>query len=159
LFLLDIQVRGESSYKSQTFLQVVTEEIAALRAAGVTPDADFEVFRDKVLKGLPMNHGGHSIVARGLYALQLAQWMAHWPADQIQVHSISEIKGSKQDVQRTLDGVFSYLDLPPHDTLDLEAKNTRKYESMPADCRALLDAFYAPHNAKLFAMLGKELEW
>lgn len=140
-------------------VQVIAEEIAALQAAGITPTSSFAIFKEKVLAPLPMNHGGHSIVARGLYVLQLQQWWAQWPADQIAVHSIAEIKGRKEDVQHTLDGVFRYLDLPPHDTLDLEAKNTRKYEPIPQECRALLDAFYAPFNAQLFAALGKELVW
>lgn len=112
-----------------------------------------------MLATLPMNHGGHSIVARGLYVLQLRQWQANWPADQLSVHSIAEIKGAKEDVLRTMDGVFRYLDLPPHDTLDLEAKNTRSYDKMTEECRAVLDAYYAPFNAKLFEELGRELKW
>jgi hypothetical protein len=138
---------------------VITEEIDALNAAAITPTSSFDAFQAKVLADLPMNHGGHSVVARGLYALQLLQWQAQWSANQLSVHSISELKGSKEDVLRTMQGVFEYLDLPPHDQLDLEAKNTRKYEGMDEACRAKLDAYYAPFNKRLFEVLGRELVW
>lgn len=131
----------------------------ASQDGGVTPDAPYEAFQQKVLQGLPMTHGGHSIVARGLYVLQLRQWMSLWPAEQIQVHSLSEIKGNKSVVQRTLEDVFSYLNLPPHDISDLEAKNSRKYEPMPESCRQVLQDFYAPYNEKLFELLGRTLVW
>lgn len=133
--------------------------VDSLQDGGVTPDAPYETFQQKVLHGLPMTHGGHSIVARGLYVLQLRQWMALWPAEQIQVHSLSEIKGTKAAVQRTLEDVFSYLNLPPHDISDLEAKNSREYEPMPESCRQTLQDFYAPYNDKLFELLGRTLVW
>jgi hypothetical protein len=44
-----------------------------------------------------MNHGGHSIVLRGLYALQLLPWIEQYPS-QIKILSINDIKGSKQQV-------------------------------------------------------------
>jgi hypothetical protein len=32
-----------------------------------------------------MNHGGHSILARGMYAVQLIPWLQAYPAHQIKV--------------------------------------------------------------------------
>lgn len=58
-----------------------------------------------------------------------------------------------------MDGVFTYLNIPPHDCIDVEAKNTRKYDGMSAECRTLLDEFYAPFNAALFEFLDKQLVW
>lgn len=154
-----LQVRGQSAYCKMTFAEVVAQEIRTLQEGGVTPDAPYALFQQKVLQGLPMTHGGHSIVARGLYVLQLRQWMAEWPAEQVRVLTLSDIKGQRGDVQRTLEDVFDYLALPPHDIVDLDAKNTRKYEPMPEDCRRALQEFYAPYNAKLFELLGRTLVW
>lgn len=44
-----------------------------------------------------MKHGGHSIVLRGLYILQLKQWFEAYP-NQIKVLSINDIKGTRQQV-------------------------------------------------------------
>ena len=154
-----LKVRGESSYRNKSFEAVVREEIAQLRELGISPTCSFELFREKVLRPLPMTHGGHSIVARGLYVLQVRQWAQEWPADQLRVYSINEIKGTKSAVQATMEEVFAFLHLPPHDLEDVEAKNTRSYAPMPEVCRQLLEEFYAPYNAKLFEMLNRELVW
>jgi len=58
-----------------------------------------------------------------------------------------------------MDTVFDYLELPPHDCIDVEPKNSRKYEAMTAESRAILDEFYAPYNAELFKFLERELTW
>jgi hypothetical protein len=50
-----------------------------------------------MLSSLPMQHGGHSIVLRGLYALQLQPWLESFP-NQIKVLSINDIKGTKSQV-------------------------------------------------------------
>ena len=154
-----LKVRGESAYTGKSFETVIREEIKFLQESGIHPNASDDLWREKVLKTLPMTHGGHSIVARGLYVLQLRPWLTQWPVDQISVHSLSELKGAKGDIQRTMDGVFEYLQLPPHDCIDVEPKNTRKYEAMSAESRAILEEFYAPYNAELFNFLERELMW
>jgi len=59
-----LKVRGMSSYTGKSFAEVVNKEIEELTNLGITPDCSYETFRDKVLPSLPMNHGGHSIIAR-----------------------------------------------------------------------------------------------
>ncbi|KAJ1433683.1 P-loop containing nucleoside triphosphate hydrolase protein [Ochromonadaceae sp. CCMP2298] len=153
-----LRVRGESAYTGKSFEQVATEEIAELQSMGITPSCTYADFQ-QWLSTRPMDHGGHSVVGRGLYALQLQRWVQEWPAEQLRVYGISSIKGEPQQVQQTLEGVFSYLGLPPHDVADVAAKNTRQYPPMSAEGRALLQAFYLPFNQKLFQMLDKELLW
>ena len=62
------------------------------------------------LSNRPMTHGGHSIIARGLYALQLEPWLLEYsPTNEIKVLSISQLKGEKSKVINTLtrhDGVL-----------------------------------------------------
>lgn len=174
-----LKVRGASAYGQMSFEEAVREEIACIQRVGVTPDCSFETFCNGVLKHCPMNHGGHSIVARGLYVLQLREWYAKWPNDQIKILSINDIKCAKattittttadsssdgqgeSGVQQCMDDVFSYLSLPPIDIEDLSAKNTRAHgQKMSAEIRALLDDFYRPFNEALFAFLGKDsMQW
>ena len=64
------KVRGSSLYLDKTFDEVIDHEIAQLDSFGISSESNFETFQ-KYLATVPMNHGGHSIVARGLYVLQL----------------------------------------------------------------------------------------
>ena len=106
-----------------------------------------------------MGHGGHSIVARGLYHLQLLPYLENYPHDQLKIMSIQDIKGDKGKVQQTMFSVFEFLDLPPHDIEDISPKNTREYIShMSPEIRVALENFYAPFNKKLFTLIGKDLD-
>lgn len=82
----------------------------------------------QVLKGLPMGHGGHSIVLRGLYVLQLAPWVNEFSLDdKMKVFGLKEIIGTTAEVQEKVNSVYDFIGLPPHDIPDVEAKNTRSY--------------------------------
>ena len=137
---------------------MIKEEIKFLLDSGISSSVLDEVWREKVLNFVPVLHGVHSIVARGLYVLQLRMWLAQWPKDQIQIYTMTELKGLT-NVQHTMNSVFDYLHLPHHTYTAAEAKNSRKYEPMSAESRALLDSFYAPYNEALFQLLDKKLDW
>ncbi len=150
--------RRQSPYFNRTFEENIREEINFLHNNGISPEEANDLWKTKVLTHLPTKHGIHSLVARGLYVLQLREWLAHWPKDQIQIYTMNEFSGLTH-VQHTMNAVFDYLQLPHHTYTEVEAKNSRKYEPMSAESRAILDAFYAPYNDALFQLLGKELEW
>jgi hypothetical protein len=106
-----------------------------------------------------MNHGGHSIIARGLYALQLEHWMEEFPVNQIYVMSIAELKQKeKKKIQASLDNVFTFVGLPPSPIEDFDAKNTRNYDKISLPCRERLEDFYRPYNERLFTLLEKRIE-
>lgn len=67
---------------------------------------NFEEFQQTFLSSLPMQHGGHSIILRGLYALQLQPWLENFP-NQIKILSINDLKGSKSKV------IYRYYRLNP----------------------------------------------
>lgn len=152
-------VRGESAYKNRSFEAVIREEIAELQRLNITPRCDYDTFRAHVLEKAPMNHGGHSLVARGLYVLQLRRWGELWPTNQLRVLSIAEIRGGKDQIQHTMNGIFEYLSLPPHDIVDAAVKNSRKYDPIPPTACQLLEDFYAAYNEELFNFLGRTLQW
>lgn len=151
------KVRGLASYASITFEEAVERELQELADIGIKDGASvpYEVFKDRFLSTRPMNHGGHSLLARGLYALQLEPWFEAFPENRLRVNLIGDIKGSKQKVQTFMDGIFSFVGLPPNDVEDLAAKNTRDYTPMGDAVRAKLQAFYAPYNSMLSDMLVK----
>ena len=105
-----MKVRGLSSYMGKSFHEVVSQEIDELRQLGITPECSYEHFKNVFLSNRPMTHGGHSIIARGLYALQLEPWLLEYcPTNEIKVLSISQLKGEKSKVINTLtrhDGVL-----------------------------------------------------
>ena len=105
-----------SAYKDKPFDVIIEEEIAELEALGIHPDNTnhgsnqhhqtinnimtlYEIFRDKFLstrRGL--KHGGHSIIARGLYALQLVPWLSQFSAEALsaQTHAPSQQQVNNQ---------------------------------------------------------------
>lgn len=105
---------------------------------------------------VPMNTGSHSILVRGLYELQLRQWMKVFDKGQFLV---LKLENMCVDVQRTMDKVWTHLSVPPYRIQDMEAKNTRAYkDELRQDMKEMLDRFYKPHNERLMLLLSGE-EW
>jgi hypothetical protein len=53
-----------------------------LRGLGISPTTTAAEFTELYLRNTelcPQGHGGHSLVARGLFALQLEPWLEHFP--------------------------------------------------------------------------------
>lgn len=154
-----LKVRGQSEFVGKSFADAVAAEIEEIRQAGITPESSLAEFEQKILKNRPMTHGGHSLLVRGLYYFQLKAYYEAWPRDQLKVLSIKDIQGGQEKVVATVNDVLSYLKMPPIDVLDIEPKNTRAYDPMTPEMRAVLEEFFRPFNEKLFALLGSELTW
>jgi hypothetical protein len=54
-----------------------------------------------------------------------------------------------------MNAVFRFVGIPPHDLANVEARNARSYTTLSAPTRARLEAFYAPHNHRLLALLAQ----
>lgn len=95
-----------------------------------------------------MGHGGHSLVLRGLYSLQLLPWMEAYPLEivdgrderkpRLKVLGLKEIIGSQEAVQQKVNEVYDFIGLPPHDIADVAAKNTRSYEPIKQEVRVVI---------------------
>ena len=164
-----LEARGASEYGNMSFREVVDAEIAELQAKGVDKEGySSEDFTRDIVSRRPMGHGGHSIVARGLYALQLAPWLEAYPLApsldgknkaRLSVYSIGDLSFSR--VQATMEKVYDAVGLPPHELPAEEAapRNTREMkQDMEPEVRARLEAFYAPFNEQLFTLIGKRLD-
>jgi hypothetical protein len=162
-----IKVRGMSAYINKSFIEIITTEINELKQLGIHSDdnsgyIDHKNFITKYVSKQPLTHGGHSIVARGLYAVQLEPWLKEFSSDQLLIMTINEIKGDKVKIQKTMDKLFSFIGLPPHDIDDAGAKNTREYTPIDPEAKKILDEFYEPYNLQFCQILGikrEDLHW
>ena len=72
-----MKTRGQSQYINKTFIQIIQEELLYLSNNNINTNTTYTTFQQNILHKLPMSHGGHSILVRGLYALQLEPWLQH----------------------------------------------------------------------------------
>lgn len=88
--------RGHHHLKGRTFEQIVDDEIEELSKLGVHPEMEFEEFEEKVLTSrVEFDHGAHSYVLRGLYALQLLGWTRAYGAENVLLLTLDEMKTSE----------------------------------------------------------------
>lgn len=141
--------RGKSSLASLSFADVVDAELAEL--ANLDTEASLERFHsDHLARVRHFQHGGHSLLMRGLYYFQLKSWMQYFPlhtgtggADEqdpwraeIMVTTLDEISIDKNAapsregrarIQAKMNAVFGFLGLREHDLEDVSVKNKRNY--------------------------------
>lgn len=93
---------------------------------------------------------------RGLYAERLEAWYRHFSAEQILVVRSEDLYADPASVATQ---VFRHVGVPPHELSGYKAYNQKPYADLAADTRQRLAAFYAPHNERLYRLLGRDLEW
>ena len=144
-----------------------SEDAAAAAAAAAWSAAESPTWLDaaqaRYFDARPNGHGAHSYVGRGLYALQLRLWLRHFPAEQIHVVDIDEMRDAVACVEN-MRRTFAFLGLPPHAIPDTAPKNTkeqrgRTYGPMDPTTHRRLDALFAPHNAELQRLAGVGGSW
>jgi hypothetical protein len=101
-------------------------------------------------------HQRHSYLARGRYAEQLEWWFAVYPCERIRVLRFEDFV---QDPLAGLNGTLEFLGLPPAGAVRLEPRNTRRYPPMAQGTMARLRDYFAPHNRRLEALLGRTMGW
>jgi hypothetical protein len=151
--------RGQSHYGEKSFEDIVNEEISELQANNINERSTYQEFQRKIISTAPFNHGGHSILSRGLYCFQVEHYLKEWPRDQLLILLTKDIK-SGSVLQDCMNKVFKFIDLPEEDIADVEKKNTRNYQnSLKSETKQRLEEFYQPYNERLFKLLGYEMEW
>jgi hypothetical protein len=102
------------------------------------------------------NHRRYSYLARGRYAEQISVWRSTFPADRLLVLRSEDLFADPAAVVgRTLDwlGVSG----PTHGAF--KTFNQANYTHMPADTRRRLIDYFAPHNQRLYELLGRDMQW
>ena len=121
------------------------------RLAGVL-DADLEDPR-----AYDFHHDNHTYLARGRYAEQLRRYYELFSRDQLLVLTQDEMYG---DRAAAFARIQAHLGLQPA-AVELSEYNVRKGRNPTIDpeTRERLRAYYAPHNAELYELLGRDLGW
>jgi len=150
--------RGLSKYIGKTFEQVIQLEMKELEDCGISPTISYDDFAKNFLPSRPLNHGGHSMLARGMYAIQLIPWLESFPPDQIKIIRMEDLR-ENENVQSIIDDVFNFIELPSCPVECTQAHNTRTYPSISPETQQLLTEFYRPYNERLYEMLGRNMQW
>ncbi|GAG15123.1 unnamed protein product, partial [marine sediment metagenome] len=100
-----------------------------------------------------------SYVRRGMYYEQLLRYFGYFDRDQILIIDSQRLK---TETAAVLTEVTCFLDLPEYNwhQEQLSLINVRKPGGhMASQTRAMLHAFYKPHNQKLYELLGRDFDW
>ena len=97
-----------------------------------------------------------SYLTRGLYAHQLENWMRVFPREQLLILSSEDFFG---DTARVFARVLAFLGLPSGTPPRFDPFNPGSYVGMDPATRQWLVDYFAPHNHRLFELLGRDLGW
>jgi len=102
------------------------------------------------------NYQNYSYRARGMYADQLSRWFKYFPREQFLIlHS----EAFYTDTRREFDRVLDFMNVPRWQPSAYRPDNAGKYEPMLSATRAYLSDFFAPHNERLYELLGTDFKW
>ncbi len=177
-----IKARG-TEWLNKSFQQVIQDDFMNMNVCGLIPywdmerqDVDMDIFNSFVgsleendafalylKKFVKMNTGSHSIIVRGMYELQLRQWVNEFERDHFLVIKLESMSsnGNSENGGDGVDGVmkrvWNHLNLPQYKIQDEEAKNTRAYRTeLDQETKEILDRFYKPHSKRLASFLFNE---
>ena len=103
------------------------------------------------------NHRRFSYLSRGLYAEQLARWSAFLKDGRLLVLSSEEFFS---DPRRSLARVLRHLGLPDWEPGGSWGTSKRaSYGKMDPATRGRLEEYFAPHNRRLYNLLGRDFGW
>jgi hypothetical protein len=97
-----------------------------------------------------------SYLARGRYAEQLERWFAVFPREQLLILQ-SETFFAQPEIG--LAQTLAFLDLRSWHPADFDVYNSGAYTDMHPETRARLVAYFAPHNQRLYELLGQDFGW
>jgi hypothetical protein len=101
-------------------------------------------------------HRHFSYLARGLYAEQLERWFGVFPRNQFLIlHSRDFFDDTRAVFTQTLD----FLGLRHWHPPQYRRFNAAEYEALPPATRDRLVAHFAPHNGRLYELLGRDFGW
>jgi len=95
-------------------------------------------------------------LARGLYVYQLEHLLELHPRERVLILGFEEMLADEEAFYRT---VTDFLGIAPFPSGGLVAQRPPPYPPLEPETRRRLEAFYRPHNERLFALLGRRLPW
>jgi hypothetical protein len=102
-------------------------------------------------------HEKYSYLARGRYAEQIEVWQQHFDSSQLLILESGELFSETAAV---FDRVLEFLDLPAWRPERFGNRFPGRYQDpMSESTRHRLTDYFAPHNERLYYLLGKRFEW
>ena len=135
-------------HESLSFEEAIDRELERL-------DGELErMERDPEYVSYEYHH--HSYLTRGRYAEQLERWFELFPRDRFLVERSEDFYEDPHEVcQRVLD----FLELPRRSVGPYEVFNAFGEGSLDPATRGRLVEHFRPHNARLSALLGRDMGW
>jgi hypothetical protein len=97
-----------------------------------------------------------SYLSRSIYADQLERWLTAFPRRQLLV---LEHRAFFEDLEARSRQLFDFLGLDSQPVHLPKKLNRTAYPPMTPETRMRLLEFFAPHNARLFGLLGETFDW
>jgi hypothetical protein len=97
-----------------------------------------------------------SYLSRGVYADQLQRWLSFFQREQLLVLKSETLFGQPDESLRR---TFAFLGLQPQLQRRYEVSNSGVYEPMRPGTRERLTEYFAPHNRRLYELLGEDFDW
>jgi hypothetical protein len=97
-----------------------------------------------------------SYLSRGLYADQLQRWLRFFPREQLLIVKSEDLY---RDPAAIYDQTVQRLGLRRWPLQRFRARHAGSYAGMEPETRERLAEYFAPHNARLYEMLGRDLDW
>jgi Sulfotransferase domain len=101
-------------------------------------------------------HRRQSYVARGRYAEQLERWLEHFPAEQILVCKSEELFA---EPDRMFDQICRFIGADPTAWGHVPWVRRSPRSTVPPEIRTRLEKQFAEPNARLYRLLGRDLDW
>jgi Sulfotransferase domain len=98
----------------------------------------------------------HAYTAKGVYWKALEEWLRYFPREQLLIIKSEDFYA---DPSRILRKVAMFLGLPDWRPSLHHGHKAYPYRPMAASTRALLADHYAPHNERLYEMVGSDWGW
>jgi hypothetical protein len=98
----------------------------------------------------------HAYLPRGHYADQIEAVHSRFDRDQLHVLVSEELFERPVEV---MNGVFAFLGVSRIESGRFDAANANPKSDLDPALRARLAAYYAPHNERLYQLLGRRLPW
>jgi hypothetical protein len=126
---------------------VEAEQARLLRKAGKTPEDEDRAGADQIRS---------SYLSRGVYVDQLRRWSKFFDDEQMLVLKSEDFFKRTTDTMKL---VQDFLGLPYREP-ELQRRGTKyDYEPMDPTIRQRLEAFFEPHNRRLYEYLGVDFGW
>lgn len=98
----------------------------------------------------------HAYLRTGIYYDQVKVLLNLFPKERLFVTTTEELGAN---IQRVLNQVFEFLEVPLFHSRKFERFNTRSYSKMEPRLRRKLSEYFRPHNIKLYELLGRDFGW